>query len=176
MQISAVKSHADDAHWNYFSALLKTNCWYNCNLKNYTCMNGKRKVCPVDSRVQHAFRRLTRFMLAFIKTKGHKNESKLFKCLENAKTFLKVFLFWFLFIDLNVCVYLWQIKVNNSHLSISCILQLRINTLNHDKFLLYLELSKMKFNKYKHFHIYKQFWHSITSHKTLNIFHSFICY
>ena len=79
-------------------------------------------------------------MLAFIKTKGHKNESKLFKCLENAKTFWKVFLFWFLFIDLNVCVYPWQIKVNNSHLSISCILQLRINTLNHDKFLLYLEL------------------------------------
>ena len=119
MQISAVKSHADDAHWNYFSALLKTNCWYNCNLKNYTCRNGKRKVCPVDSRVQHAFRRLTRFMLAFIKTKGHKNESKLFKCLENAKTFLKVFLYWCLFIDLNVSVYQWQIKVNNSRLSIA---------------------------------------------------------
>ena len=119
MQISAVKSHADDAHWNYFSALLKTNCWYNCNLKKYTCRNGKRKVCPVDSRVQHAFRRLTRFMLAFIKTKGHKNESKLFKCLENAKTFLKVFLYWCLFIDLNVSVYQWQIKVNNSRLSIA---------------------------------------------------------
>ena len=119
----ASKSHADDAHWNYFSARFKTNCWYNCNFKNYTWSNGKRKLLACRFRVQHAFRRLTRFMLAFIKTKGHKNESKLFECLENAKTFLKVFLFWFLFIDLNVCVYPWQIKVNNSHLSVSYILQ-----------------------------------------------------
>ena len=95
MQISAVKSHADDAHWNYFSALLKNELLIQLQFKNYTCRNGKRKVCPVDSRVQHAFRRLTRFMLAFIKTKGHKNESKLFKCLENAKTFWRHFSFDF---------------------------------------------------------------------------------
>ena len=106
----ASKSHADDAHWNYFYALFKTNCWYNCNIKNYTWSNGKRKCLACRFRLQHAFHRLTRFMLAFIKTKGHKNESKLFKCLENAKTF-----FWSYF-SFDFCLLTWTFLSNHDRL------------------------------------------------------------
>ena len=95
----------------------------------------------------------------------------------NAKTFLKVFLYWCLFIDLNVSVYQWQIKVNNSRLSIAYFCAKNKNSENLITSSSYHRISA---NSCKNSIITLYSYHILilsflTSFTTLNIFHSFMC-